>query len=65
MKNIIKLAAVGLLALAPSAALAGKGGSATAIQAAMASGSSDANRRRARAHRVADSARTASRSSPR
>jgi HEAT repeat protein len=42
MKNIIKLAAVGLLALAPSAALAGKGGSATAIQAAMASGSSDA-----------------------
>jgi HEAT repeat protein len=42
MKNIIKLAAVGLLALAPSAALAGKGGSASAIQAAMASGSSDA-----------------------
>jgi HEAT repeat protein len=42
MKNIIKLAAVGLLALAPSAAFAGKGGSAAAIQAAMASGSSDA-----------------------
>jgi HEAT repeat protein len=42
MKNIIKLAAVGLLALAPSSAFAGKGGSAAAIQAAMASGSSDA-----------------------
>ncbi len=43
MKNIaIKLAAVGLLALAPSAAFAGKGGSAAAIQAAVASGSSDA-----------------------
>jgi HEAT repeat protein len=42
MKNIIKLAAVGLLALAPASAFAGKGGSAAAIQAAMASGSSDA-----------------------
>lgn len=42
MKNIIKLAAVGLLALAPSSAFAGKGGSAAAIQAAMASGSSAA-----------------------
>lgn len=43
MKNIaIQLAAVGLLALTPSAAFAGKGGSAAAIQAAIASGSSDA-----------------------
>ena len=42
MKNIIKLAAVGLLALAPSAALAGHGGSAEAIQASIASGSTDA-----------------------
>lgn len=42
MKNIIKLAAVGLLVLAPSLALAGKGGSAAAIQAAISSGSSDA-----------------------
>jgi HEAT repeat protein len=43
MKNIaIQLAAVGLLALTPSAALAGRGGSSEAIQAAIASGSSDA-----------------------
>jgi hypothetical protein len=43
MKNIgIKLAAVVALALAPSAALAGKGGSAAAIQAAVASSSVDA-----------------------
>lgn len=43
MKNIaIKLAAVGLLALAPSAAFAGKGGSFGAIQSAVASGSVDA-----------------------
>jgi HEAT repeat protein len=46
MKNIaMKLAAVGLLglaALAPSPALAGKGGSAAAIQAAVASRSTDA-----------------------
>lgn len=42
MKNIIKLAAVGLLALTPSAAFAGHGGSAEAIQAAVASGSTDA-----------------------
>lgn len=38
MKNIaLSLAAVGLLALAPSAAFAGKGGSAAAIEAALAS----------------------------
>src|SRR5205823_3974926 len=46
MKNIvIQLAAVGLLglvALAPSAALAGKGGSAAAIEAAVSSHSTDA-----------------------
>lgn len=43
MKNIaIQLAAVGLLALASSPALAGKGGSAERIQAAVASGSTDA-----------------------
>jgi hypothetical protein len=43
MKNIvIKIAAVGFLALAPSVALAGKGGSATAIQAAVNSTSVDA-----------------------
>jgi HEAT repeat protein len=43
MKNIaIQLAAVGLLALTPSAAFAGRGGSAEAIQAAIASGSTDA-----------------------
>jgi hypothetical protein len=43
MKNIaIQLAAVGLLALTPSAALAGRGGSSEAIQAAIASGSTDA-----------------------
>lgn len=43
MKNIaIKLAAVGLLALAPSAAFAGKGGSFAAIQSAVQSGSVDA-----------------------
>ena len=42
MKNIIQLAAVGLLALAPSAAFAGHGGSPEAIQAAIASGSTDA-----------------------
>lgn len=43
MKNIaIKLAAVAVLALAPSAALAGKGGSAARIQAAVASSSADA-----------------------
>lgn len=43
MKNIaIQLAAVGLLALAASPALAGKGGSAAAIQAAVASTSVDA-----------------------
>lgn len=41
-KFVIQLAAVGLLALAPSAALAGKGGSAGAIQAAIASRSTDA-----------------------
>jgi len=43
MKNIaIKIAAVGFLAFAPSAALAGKGGSAAAIQAAVRSTSVDA-----------------------
>ncbi len=44
MKNILKIAAVASLALAgiPSAALAGKGGSAAAIEAAMASSSTDA-----------------------
>jgi HEAT repeat protein len=43
MKNIaIKLAAVAVLALAPSAAFAGKGGSAEAIDAAVSSGSTDA-----------------------
>lgn len=43
MKNIaITIAAVGLLGLAPATALAGKGGSASAIQAAVASGSVDA-----------------------
>src|ERR1043165_9856483 len=43
MKNFaIKLAAVGLLALAPAAAFAGKGGSAAAIQSAVSSGSVDA-----------------------
>src|ERR1043166_8443768 len=43
MKNIvIKIAAVGFLALAPSVALAGKGGSAAAIQAAVSSTSVDA-----------------------
>jgi len=42
MKNIIKIAAVAALALAPSAALAGKGGSAAAIQAAVSSKSTDA-----------------------
>jgi HEAT repeat protein len=43
MKNIgIKIAAVAVLALAPSAAFAGKGGSAAAIQAAVDSGSTDA-----------------------
>jgi HEAT repeat protein len=43
MKNIgIKLAAVAALALAPSVAFAGKGGSAAAIQAAVASTSTDA-----------------------
>jgi HEAT repeat protein len=43
MKNIaIKIAAAGLLALAPASALAGKGGSAAAIQAAVASTSTDA-----------------------
>lgn len=43
MKNIaIQLAAVGLLALTSSPALAGKGGSAERIQAAVASGSPDA-----------------------
>jgi HEAT repeat protein len=43
MKNIgIKIAAVAVLALAPSAAFAGKGGSAGAIQAAVSSGSTDA-----------------------
>ena len=43
MKNIgIKLAAVVALALAPSVAFAGKGGSAEAIQSAVASGSVDA-----------------------
>lgn len=43
MKNIaIKIAAVGLLALAPATALAGRGGSAAAIQAAVASTSTDA-----------------------
>src|SRR4051812_40856014 len=43
MKNIaITLAAVGLLSLAPSAAFAGKGGSAEAIQSAIASRSTDA-----------------------
>lgn len=43
MKNIaIQLAAVGLLALTSSSAFAGKGGSAERIQAAVASGSTDA-----------------------
>jgi HEAT repeat protein len=43
MKNIgIKIAAVAVLVLAPSAAFAGKGGSAAAIQAAVDSGSTDA-----------------------
>jgi uncharacterized protein (DUF1800 family) len=43
MKNFtLKLAAIGFLALAPSAAFAGKGGSAAAIQAAVASRSVDA-----------------------
>ncbi|HEU4728858.1 MAG TPA: HEAT repeat domain-containing protein [Kofleriaceae bacterium] len=43
MNNIrIKLAAVAVLALAPSAAFAGKGGSAAAIDAAVHSGSTDA-----------------------
>jgi len=44
MKNILKIAAVASLALAviPSAALAGKGGSAAAIKAAVASTSTDA-----------------------
>jgi len=43
MKNIgIKLAAVAFLALAPSVALAGKGGSAAQIKAAVASTSTDA-----------------------
>jgi HEAT repeat protein len=43
MTNIrIKLAAVAVLALAPSAAFAGKGGSAAAIEAAVHSGSTDA-----------------------
>jgi HEAT repeat protein len=43
MKNIgIKIAAVALLALAPSAALAGRGGSADAIRAAVSSTSIDA-----------------------
>ena len=43
MKNIaIQLAAVGLLALGSSPALAGKGGSAEQIEAAVASGSPDA-----------------------
>lgn len=43
MKNIaIQLAAVGLLALGSAPALAGKGGSAERIQAAVASGSTDA-----------------------
>jgi HEAT repeat protein len=43
MKNIaIKLAAVAVLALAPSAAFAGKGGSAEALDAAVSSGSTDA-----------------------
>jgi HEAT repeat protein len=43
MKNIgIKIAAVAVLALAPTAAFAGKGGSAAAIQAAVDSGSIDA-----------------------
>ena len=43
MKNFtLKLAAVGLLALTPSLAFAGKGGSAAAIQAAVASHSVDA-----------------------
>lgn len=43
MKNIaIKIAAVGLLALAPSAARAGRGGSAAAIRAAVGSTSTDA-----------------------
>jgi hypothetical protein len=43
MKNIaIKIAAVGLLAFAPASALAGRGGSAAAIQAAVTSTSTDA-----------------------
>ena len=43
MKNIgIKIAAVAVLAFAPSAAFAGKGGSAAAIDAAVSSGSTDA-----------------------